>query len=97
MLNVLNEFTGYINRDLLIAIMPITRVIIDFESVSFPHGVTFYPPGYVQLDNLGHIPNRAGIAGVPLAEAQAASSRVALENFDDHPLVHPGIKGSLVV
>ncbi len=87
MLNVLDEFAGYINRDYLIAIMPITRVIIDFESVSFPHGVTFYPPGYVQLDNLGHILNRAGMSGVPLAEAMAASSRVTLENFDGHPLV----------
>lgn len=91
MLNILDEFAGYIKRDYLVAIMPITRVIVDSEFVSFPHGVNFYPPGYVQLDNLGHIPNRDGIRsnipGVPLAEAQIASSGVTLETFDDHPLI----------
>jgi hypothetical protein len=87
MVSILEKFAGYIEQGYLIAIMPITRAIIDVESVSFPHGVTFYPPGYVKLNDIGFIPNKAPAAGVPLAEAISAVTGVTLETFDEHPLV----------
>ncbi|PKO16815.1 MAG: hypothetical protein CVU39_06250 [Chloroflexi bacterium HGW-Chloroflexi-10] len=84
-MDILEEFAEYISKGYLIAIMPITRVIVDVEYVAFPHGVTFYPPSYVQLDNLGYIPNKSD--STSLAEVVSAASGVTLESFDEHPLV----------
>ncbi len=87
MTSILKSFSGYIEQGYLIAVMPITRVIIDLDVVKFPNGVTFYPPNYVKLDELGFVPNRAPKSGIPLAEAISAVTGVTLDTFSDHTLV----------
>ena len=87
MASILDDFEKYISEGYLIAVMPITRLMVDFEAISFPHGVTFYPASYIELNDLGYVASRQYGQDVSVAELVSAVSGVTLEDFDEHPLV----------
>jgi hypothetical protein len=84
--NLLDDFRSYIQDGYYLAVMPIARVHIDALSAKrYPHGVTFYFPGLVDLKQLGIVPNDRDSKWH--TEQVAALSGIDEEVLNRHPLV----------
>jgi len=68
-----------------LAVMPIARLFLEWSPLVFPKGITFYPDGEVQTNNLGIVPNDPNSR--IHAEQASAASRIDEEILCRHPLV----------
>lgn len=82
---LLEDYKSYLSKGFHLAVMPISRVEVEWFPRTYPEGITFYPIQYVYLDELGIISNN------PNAKSQAElafySSGIDQALLDQHPLV----------
>lgn len=48
--DLLREFEAFLEAGCNLVVMPIARVHLEWWALSYPRGVTFYPPGWVNLE-----------------------------------------------
>lgn len=82
--DLLSEYEEVLTLGYHLAIMPVARLELS-HPVAFPGMVCFYPPGTVELDALGVVPNREGSAS--FAERCSYASGIDQKIFQKHPLV----------
>ena len=83
--DLLTDFAEYLDRGFSIAILPISRIHIEWLPIECVDGVVFYPPGSAELEPLNVVANRTGTKN--LAELASAYSGVDVELLNDHTLV----------
>jgi hypothetical protein len=83
--NLLQDYEADLEKGYHLAIMPISRVEVEWFPRNYPAGITFYPVEFVDLNELGIVPNRNDSSS--LAEAVSAASGVDRGIIDRHPLV----------
>ena len=82
--NLLVAFRSLLDNGANLVAMPIARVNVE-NTIVFPGPVTFYPPGFVDLEKLNLIPNDEQSRS--LAEHSSAASGITLDVLERHPLV----------
>ena len=83
--NLLEDYKPYLLGGYHLAIMPISRVEVEWSPLTYPAEITFYPVEWVELDNLGIIPNKSH--GKSPAEIISFTSGVDQEILNSHPLI----------
>lgn len=83
--NLLDDYAEVIETGARLCVLPIARTHLEWSALTFPGGITFYPPGHVDLDILNVVPNRGDSKS--LAESCSAASGVTEETLANHTLV----------
>ncbi len=79
------DFADYLARGYLIAVLPISRIDIDYSPIEYPHAVIFHAPGFLEIEELNVVPNRT--QGVNRAELASAYSGIDVDLLNNHHLV----------
>ena len=82
---MLDDYADYLRAGCHLAVMPISRVQVEWFPRTYPCGITFYPEGLVNLNALCIKPNDPKSRS--LAEVIAATSGIDQEILDKHPLI----------
>jgi len=82
---LLEDYAAYLAIGSHLAIMPISRVEVEWFPKNYPAGITFYPAGYVNLDILNINPNDPNSRS--LAEFCSAASGIDQAILERHPLI----------
>ncbi len=80
-----DTFCDFLESGHLLAALPISRLHVDFDPVSFPRGIFVCPPGEFDIDSLNILANRG--SNCPLPEAQSAATGIDEDVLACHPLV----------
>ena len=83
--NLLEDFDCFLEREMCLVVMPISRLTIDDPPKFYPPNIVFYPEGYANLDNL-HIKINY-LNSNSIAEIASIASRINQEILDFHPLI----------
>ncbi len=79
------RFQPFLAEGYLLAVMPISRVFLEWFPITYRNCFTFFPPGAANLEQLNIVPNRE--MDCPLAEGQSAASGVKEETLSELTLV----------
>jgi len=82
---LLDDYADYLQKSYHLAVMPISRVQVEWFPKTYLYGITFYPEGSVNLDMLCIKPNDPKSRS--LKEVIAAASGIDQETLDKHPLI----------
>ncbi len=82
--DLLQDYHNCVNQFTHLVVMPVARLFLEQLPLTFPNDVTFYPNGYVQIDNLHVIKNRNSSS---LAEVASLMSGVDENVINLHPIV----------
>ena len=77
-------YSSDLSSGLKLVVMPIPRILLD-DPVTYPSGITFYPPGYLVINDFRVVPNK--FEGDSMAETISAITGVTDEAFKQHSLV----------
>lgn len=83
--NLLDDYAEVIDSGTQSCVMPIARIHLEWFALPFPGGMTFYPPGHLDLEDLNVVPNDSNAKS--LVESCSAASGVTEEALAGHTLV----------
>jgi hypothetical protein len=82
--DLLTSYKWFLDSGVNLAIMPIDRLHVE-RTIVFPGAVTFYPPGWLDLDQLNFIPSQNNTKS--LADLCSVASGITLDVLEKHSLV----------
>ena len=91
--DLLARFGPFLDEGYLLAVMPISRVFVEWFPITYRNCFTFFPPSFANIDQLKVIPNRE--VDCPLAEGQSAASGFTEELLNELPLVAFPCRGDM--
>jgi len=83
--NLLEDFDSFLESNICLVVMPISRLTIDSLPKFYPPAIVFYPEGYVNLDDLYIKINYFNSNSI--AEMASIASRINQEILGYHPLI----------
>ncbi len=80
-----DDFSNYFASGHLLAVLPISRLHVDWDAFSFPRGIHVIAPGDFDLDSLNVHDNKT--FDTTLSEAQSGATGVDADLLSEHPLI----------